>query len=33
MEKYFAKRGADLYEGRKVSDIYPNYNFQVGATP
>ena len=33
MEKYFAKRAADLYKGRIVADIYPNYDFQVGATP
>ena len=33
MEKYFARRGGDLYQGKKVADIYPNYNFQVGATP
>ncbi len=33
MEKYFVKRAADLYQGRVVADIYPNYDFQVGATP
>ena len=33
MEKYFAKRAADLYQGKAVADIYPNYDFQVGATP
>lgn len=33
MEKYFAKRSVDLYQGRQVADIYPNYDFQVGATP
>lgn len=33
MEKYFSKRAADLYNGRVVADIYPNYDFQVGATP
>jgi len=33
METFFSKRSADLYSGRKVEDIYPNYDFQVGATP
>jgi hypothetical protein len=33
MEKYFAKRAADYYSGKPISDIYPNYDFQVGATP
>ncbi len=33
MEKFFSKRSSDLYSGRQVEDIYPMYDFQVGATP
>lgn len=33
MEKYFSKRGEDFYQGDTTSDIYPNYSYQVGATP
>jgi hypothetical protein len=33
MEKFFQKRSLDLYAGRPVADIFPEFNFQVGATP
>lgn len=33
MEKYFLKRSTELYAGRPVPDIFPQYDFQVGATP
>ncbi len=33
MERFFVKRSSDLYEGRPVEDIYPQFHFEVGATP
>ena len=33
MEKYFSKRGQDFYQTKKAQDVYPEYSFQVGATP
>ena len=33
MENYFYKRGETFYKGDAKTDIYPEYNFQVGATP
>lgn len=33
MEKFFQKRSKELYAGRPVPDIFPDTNFQVGATP
>jgi hypothetical protein len=33
MELYFSKRGEAYYKGDHNSDIYPNYSYQVGATP
>ena len=33
MEKYFSERGQAYYKGDTTTDIYPNYSFQVGATP
>ena len=33
MEKYFNKRGEDFYKTKVAKDIYPEYSFQVGATP
>lgn len=32
-ERFFQKRSLDYYAGRPVPDIYPEYDFQVGATP
>ena len=33
MEQFFEKRAADYYAKRPVPDIFPEYDFQVGATP
>lgn len=33
MEKMFSKRAADHYAGRKVEDIFPEHDFEVGITP
>ena len=33
MEEFFHRRSKDFYAGRPVADIYPEYDFQVGATP
>lgn len=33
MEKFFQKRSVEFYAGRPVPDIFPQYDFQVGATP
>lgn len=33
MEKFFHKRSLEYYAGRPVPDIFPEVNFQVGATP
>lgn len=33
MEKYFADTGAAFYRGETVSDIKPEFHYQVGATP
>jgi len=33
METFFSRRAVDHYAGRKVEDIFPNFDFQVGATP
>jgi len=33
MEQFFQKRSVEFYAGRPVPDIFPEHNFQVGATP
>jgi hypothetical protein len=33
MEKYFHKRAQAYYQNKSVSDVFPEYDFQVGATP
>lgn len=33
LEKYFHTRSLDYYAQKPTKDIYPNYDFQVGATP
>ncbi|CAD8106269.1 unnamed protein product [Paramecium sonneborni] len=33
MEKYFESRAAKFYNNETVEDIFPNYAYQVGATP
>jgi hypothetical protein len=33
MEHFFEKRSADYYAKRPVPDIFPEFDFQVGATP
>ena len=33
MEDFFYKRSAEFYDGKPVPDIFPEDNFQVGATP
>lgn len=33
MEKFFDSRSQDLYSGKDVRNVYPAYDFQVGATP
>lgn len=33
MEEFFHKRSKDFYAGRPVADVFPEYDFQVGATP
>ncbi len=32
-ERFFDKRSKEFYAGRPVPDIFPEYDFQVGATP
>jgi isopenicillin N synthase-like dioxygenase len=32
-EKYFSKRSKEYYEQKTANDIYPEYDYQVGATP
>lgn len=33
MEQFFQKRSKELYANHPVPDIFPEYDFQVGATP
>lgn len=33
MENFFHKRSLEYYAGRPVPDIFPDVDFQVGATP
>lgn len=33
MERFFETRAQDLYSGKPVRNVYPEYDFQVGATP
>lgn len=33
MEQFFQKRSVEFYAGRPVPDIFPEFDFQVGATP
>lgn len=33
MEKFFQKRSEDYYAGRPVADVFPEHDFQIGATP
>jgi hypothetical protein len=33
MEEFFHRRSAEFYAGKPVPDIFPEDNFQVGATP
>jgi isopenicillin N synthase-like dioxygenase len=33
LEKYFSTRSKDYYANKPTKDIYPNYDYQVGATP
>lgn len=33
LEKYFYTRAQDYYAQKPTKDIYPNYDYQVGATP
>lgn len=33
IEKYFQNRSKDYYANKSVSDIHPEYDYQVGATP
>ena len=33
LEKYFETRSKDYYANKPTKDIYPDYDFQVGATP
>ncbi len=33
METFFQKRATEYYAKRPVPDIYPEYDYQVGATP
>jgi len=33
VESYFARRGHDFYDGKKVEEIHPEKHYQVGATP
>jgi hypothetical protein len=33
MEQFFQKRSVELYANRPVPDIFPELDFQVGATP
>lgn len=33
LERYFDKRSKDYYSSKPTADIYPDYDFQVGATP
>ena len=33
MEKYFESRGKLFYDGKPVKEIFPEKNYQVGATP
>jgi len=33
MEKFFDSRGKKFYNNEQIDDIFPQYNYQVGATP
>lgn len=33
MEKFFDSRSKEHYNGQTVRNVYPEYDFQVGATP
>lgn len=33
MEKFFHSRSKDLYSNQPIRNIYPEYDYQVGATP
>jgi hypothetical protein len=33
MEHFFQKRSTEFYAGKPVPDIFPEDNYQVGATP
>lgn len=33
MENYFEQIGDKFYDGQKISDIKPEYHYQVGPTP
>ena len=33
MEQFFQKRAADYYANKPIPDVFPEFDFQVGATP